>query len=61
MVECKAPHVPLDVNVLQQISQYQSKLRSNFWAITNGINHKIFEIDTKENQIKNINSFPIFL
>ncbi|MEY2794190.1 MAG: hypothetical protein RJA76_2182, partial [Bacteroidota bacterium] len=39
MVECKAPHVPLDVNVLQQISQYQSKLRSNFWAITNGINH----------------------
>lgn len=61
MVECKAPHIPIDSSVFSQISQYQSKLKSKFWAITNGLEHQIFEIDAQQKLINSSNLFPTFL
>ena len=44
LVECKAPEVKLDKNVLHQIVTYNSKLNAPFLLISNGIEHYIFEV-----------------
>jgi len=59
LIECKAPQVNLDASVLQQVSQYQSVLKSPFWAITNGLEHKIFTLN-QENQVTILDFFPKF-
>jgi hypothetical protein len=61
MVECKAAHVPIDSSVISQISQYQSVLKSKYWAITNGLMHQIFELDAQNKLINTSNQFPTFL
>ena len=44
LVECKAPEVKLDKNVLHQIVTYNAKLNAPFLLISNGIEHYIFEV-----------------
>ncbi len=44
IVECKAPNVKLNENVLHQIVTYNSKLNTPFMLISNGIEHYIFEV-----------------
>lgn len=61
LVECKAPHISINSQVLAQLSQYQSKLKAKHLAITNGIEHHIFEIDSYNQTIKTSNQFPTFL
>jgi len=61
LVECKAPHIPIDSQVLNQLSQYQSKLKAKHLAITNGIEHQIMEVDSEKQTIKTSNQFPTFL
>jgi len=39
MVECKAPHVEINGDVLFQIGQYQKILGAKFLMLTNGIEH----------------------
>lgn len=45
MVECKAPHVPLNEEVLFQIAQYQKVLNAKNLMLTNGIDHLFAMID----------------
>ena len=55
LVECKAPEVKLDKNVLHQIVTYNSKLNAPFLLISNGIEHYIFEVSNgKINPIKTL-------
>ncbi|MDG1842449.1 MAG: type I restriction enzyme HsdR N-terminal domain-containing protein [Crocinitomicaceae bacterium] len=54
LVECKAPEVKLDKNVLHQIVTYNAKLNAPFLLISNGIEHYIFEVSNGE--IKPINT-----
>ena len=49
IVECKAPNVKLNKDVLHQIVTYNSKLNTPYMLISNGIEHYIFEVI--ENQI----------
>ena len=44
IVECKAPNVKLNKNVLHQIVTYNSKLNTPYMLISNGIDHYIFEV-----------------
>ena len=61
LVECKAPHIPIDDHVISQISQYQSKLKAKYLALTNGLTHQIYEIDEHQQVINTSNTFPKFL
>ena len=54
LVECKAPEVKLNKNVLHQIVTYNAKLNAPFLLISNGIEHNIFEVSNGE--IKPINT-----
>lgn len=36
LVECKAPSVPIDAAVFQQLARYNLALQVPFWALTNG-------------------------
>ena len=44
IVECKAPNVKLNEDVLHQIVTYNSKLNTPYMLISNGIEHYIFEV-----------------
>ena len=41
LVECKAPNIKLDQKVINQVSEYNKVLDSQYMAITNGMNHII--------------------
>lgn len=58
LVECKAPDVPLDKNVLEQIQSYNYKLNALCYLITNGIQH-IAVLNIK-NQIQVLTEIPTF-
>lgn len=53
LVECKAPHVSLGNKVLDQISMYNSRIKSANIAITNGLVHYYWKIINRE--IKELN------
>lgn len=46
LVECKAPDVALTPEVLEQAVRYNITLKASYLAITNGIKHHVFSIDT---------------
>lgn len=45
LIECKAPSIPLNQAVLDQAIQYNHALGVRFVAITNGLEHHIYQID----------------
>lgn len=56
LVECKAPGIKLDQKVMMQLSEYNKVLDSEYLAITNGINHFIWE--RKDHFFTQILEFP---
>lgn len=56
VVECKAPHVKIDKEVLFQASVYNKTLKAPFIAISNGLNHYFLEVEG--NEIKVIDHLP---
>ncbi len=60
LAECKAPEVPLDEAVLQQLLRYHSKLPScRYWLITNG--HQTFCADASDTWgIKWLDELPAY-
>lgn len=58
LIECKAPNIALNENVLLQALNYQNQLRCKYVGITNGISHAFWEIDGEKlvfNQLDNFN------
>ncbi len=45
LVECKAPEVPLDQQVLDQAAQYNHVLKAPYLVATNGLRHFCCEVD----------------
>jgi hypothetical protein len=39
IVECKAPHIPIDKKVLEQASHYNKTLKATYLLVTNGMVH----------------------
>jgi len=58
LVECKNSKVELNQETLNQIAQYNLKVKAPFIVITNGLNHYIFNIDFENNKIVQLNNFP---
>ena len=60
LLECKAPHVKLNQQVLEQVSTYNQKYKAPYIAISNGINHFICSIDFENGTYNYMNDFPVF-
>lgn len=45
LVECKAPHVPIDQTVFDQIARYNLSVNSQYLMVTNGLHHIYCQMD----------------
>lgn len=60
IVECKAPHIKIDNEVLQQAGNYNSQLKSPYLSVSNGLQHYCFKIDFEKGNFKTIPHFPVY-
>ena len=51
VVECKAPHVKLTQQVVEQAGRYNAVLRAPLVCVTNGVERKLFQIDFENERI----------
>lgn len=58
VVECKAPSVPLDQNVVDQIAHYNMTLKSKYLIITNGMEILGCELNYENSSYKMITQLP---
>jgi len=54
VVECKAPHVPLTQEVLEQVGRYNQTLHAEIIGVTNGIEQRFFKIDFETGLITSV-------
>jgi hypothetical protein len=57
VVECKAPHIPLTQEVLEQAGRYNQTLNAEIIGVTNGAEHKFFKVDFEKGEIFLIRGF----
>lgn len=50
IVECKAPHVKITTQTIEQIQRYNLKLRVKYLVVTNGLEHFCWRIDYNQNK-----------
>jgi hypothetical protein len=60
LVECKAPEVSIDSQVLHQAAQYNSILKSPYLWLTNGLDHHLYHLNQQTGEIKRLESLPKF-
>ena len=60
LVECKSHSIPINQAVLNQIISYNSQYQCKFLVLSNGINHKLFEVDYKNSKLNEINELNNF-
>ncbi len=58
LIECKSTNTRINQKTFDQIFQYNLKIKSKFFFITNGFHHYKFKIDSKLKIIKFIDEFP---
>lgn len=58
IVECKAPHIPLSDQTMLQLSSYYNSIRVPYLALTNGIEHRYYEV--YHGNLKSIAELPIY-
>jgi hypothetical protein len=51
VVECKAPHISLTQEVIEQAGRYNQTLNAEIIGVTNGIEQKFFKIDFETGEI----------
>jgi hypothetical protein len=54
VIECKAPHVKITQEVMEQAGRYNSTLKAPIIGITNGLEHRFFRIDFESGVIHSI-------
>lgn len=58
VVECKAPDIALNMDVVLQVSNYNSAFAARFLMVTNGMQHFYFELQNKQYiTLKNLADF----
>ncbi len=60
LVECKAPSVPIDQNVFDQIARYNMQLRATYLMVTNGLDHFYCKTDPRKEQYTFLRNIPDF-
>jgi type I site-specific restriction endonuclease len=58
LIECKAPSVKLDEQVIKQASTYNSQIMAPYLAISNGKQHFCFAIDFENKTTNQLIDFP---
>lgn len=58
LVECKAPHIPINQEVFDQIAQYNLALDTAYMMITNGINHYYCTMNKTSKSYQFLESLP---
>lgn len=61
VVECKAPDIRIDENVMMQALMYFKELQPKYVFLTNGINHVAVKISSQNQQIEYLNEIPDYL
>lgn len=60
LAECKAPEIPIDQKVLDQIGRYNIAMKVPFLLLTNGLLHLNFRIDYKNNTFEPLKEIPFY-
>jgi len=60
IVECKAPDVPVDDKVFDQIVNYNMEYKVPFIVVTNGLVHYICKIDHENKSWEFMNVIPLY-
>jgi type I site-specific restriction endonuclease len=60
IVECKNPLIPIDEATLSQVAAYNSSLKANFIAVSNGVQHYYFRTDWQAGQVTQVSELPVF-
>lgn len=58
IVECKAPHIPVNEDVFYQAARYNLTLQVKYLLITNGIEHHCIHIDYKTGETRFLKEIP---
>ena len=57
VVECKAPHIPLTQEVLDQAGRYNQTLNAEIIGVTNGAEQRFFKVDFETEEIVPMEKF----
>ena len=60
LVECKAPHIPLDQAVFDQIARYNLQVDSEFLMVTNGLQHIYCQLDYHQKTYHFLRGLPAY-
>lgn len=58
LVECKAPQIKISIDTLYQALTYQKEMQGKIIALTNGLTHTYFEVDTAKQHLSVIEEIP---
>ena len=61
IVECKAPNVKITQDTFDQIARYNLKLKANFLAVTNGIQHFYCKMDFEKESYLFLKELPDYI
>jgi hypothetical protein len=61
LVECKAPTVPIDQKVFEQVARYNMVHKVKLLAVTNGLQHYYCRIDFEKRDYKFIEELPGYI
>ena len=61
LIECKAPNVPINQHVFDQIAQYNLHANSEYLMVTNGIRHIYCQMDYDNKKYHFLQELPPFL
>ena len=60
LVECKAPHIPLNQAVFDQIARYNLQVDSEFLMVTNGLQHIYCQLDYHQKTYHFLRELPAY-
>lgn len=58
IAECKAPIIPLNQKVFDQVARYNWDMKVPYLLISNGLKHYCAKIDTENNKVELLDKFP---
>lgn len=60
IIECKAPNIPINQTVFDQIARYNLTLHADYLMVTNGLNHYYCQMDFENKQYHFLKDIPEF-
>ena len=60
IIECKAAHVPINQNVIDQVSVYNKTINAKFVSVSNGLVHYFWSFNSNTNQFDFLKDVPDF-